>query len=314
MPTNNAIVRGDVDGLIPTQFSNEFIGAVAEESVLLRNSKRLRNMTRFEQNMPVMSALALAHFVNGETGLKQTTEVNWEDVVVTAEEIAAIVPIAQSTLDDANIDLWAEIRPELLTAIGVVIDNAMLHGTNKPTSWPTDIVAGATAAGHAIEAGSGVDLYEEIMTEDGTLTFVEQDGFAVTGHIGHLSLKGKLRGLRDSEGGLIFSQNMQAANQYFLDGSPIQFPTNGVMPATRLLISGDYMQLAYSIRQDITWTLATEGVIQDASGNIVYNLFQQDMVAMRVVMRLGFALPNPTNRVNETDATRYPFAVLKDDS
>lgn len=314
MPTNNATVRGDVGSLIPTEFSNEFIGAVAEESAVLRMSRRLRNMTRYQQNMPVMSALALAYFVSGETGLKQTTEVNWADVTVTAEELAVIVPVAQSTLDDANIDLWAEIRPELVTALGVAVDNAMLHGTNKPSTWPTDIVAGATAAGHAVEFGTGADLYTDIMTEDGTLAFVEADGYPITGHIGHLTLKALLRGLRDADGNLIFSQNMQAANQYFLDGTPIQFPTNGSTLATRLLISGDWSQLVYSIRQDMTFTIADQGVIQDSAGNIVYNLFQQDMVALRVVMRLGFALPNPINRVNQTAATRYPFAVLKNDS
>jgi len=51
-------------------------------------------------------------------------------------------------------------------------------------------------------------------------------------------------------------------------------------------------------------------VIQDGSGNIVYNLAQQDMVALRAVLRLGFALPNPPTMMNETDATRFPFAVL----
>jgi hypothetical protein len=54
----------------------------------------------------------------------------------------------------------------------------------------------------------------------------------------------------------------------------------------------------------------TEGVINDAAGNIIYNLMQQDLVALRVVFRLGFQIANPINRVNETAATRYPFAVL----
>jgi hypothetical protein len=45
-------------------------------------------------------------------------------------------------------------------------------------------------------------------------------------------------------------------------------------------------------------------------GNVVYNLMQQRMAAIMVVMRLGFALPNAINRVNPTLATRYPFAVL----
>ena len=35
---------------------------------------------------------------------------------------------------------------------------------------------------------------------------------------------------------------------------------------------------------------------------------QQDMVALRFTMRLGFALPNPVNRVGGQNA--YPFAVI----
>ena len=91
---------------------------------------------------------------------------------------------------------------------------------------------------------------------------------------------------------------------------PLTFPKTGIMPTTRLLFSGDWDQLVYSLRQDLTFKVATEGVINDAAGDIVFNLFQQDMIALRVVMRLGWALPNPINRENETAGTRYPFAVL----
>ena len=34
------------------------------------------------------------------------------------------------------------------------------------------------------------------------------------------------------------------------------------------------------------------------------------MVALRVVMRLGWQVPNPLNNVNTNAGTRYPFAVL----
>ncbi|MCU0503881.1 MAG: hypothetical protein MUC51_19345 [Anaerolineae bacterium] len=51
-------------------------------------------------------------------------------------------------------------------------------------------------------------------------------------------------------------------------------------------------------------------MIQDGAGNIIFNLAQQDMVALRAVMRLGFALPNPINRMNQTAATRCAFSVL----
>jgi len=54
-------------------------------------------------------------------------------------------------------------------------------------------------------------------------------------------------------------------------------------------------------------------VITDASGAIIYNLFQQDMTAMRVVMRMGWQLPNPPNWIKQSDSdtSRYPFAVLR---
>lgn len=313
MPYDSEIVRGDVAGLIPMEYSNEFIGAVADASYVLRMARKLRNMARYQKTMPVMSALAQAYFVNGETGLKQTTELAWTDKILTAEEVAVIVPVAEATLADSSIDLWAEIKPELVTALGVVVDNAILFGTNKPSTWPTDIVTDAIAKSNDVELGTGTDIYDDIMADGGTLSKVELDGYEINGHLAHLGIKSKLRGLRDASGGNpIFTPRVQERNKYDLDGVPIDFPKNGVMTTSYPLISGDWKQLVYAMRQDMSWKVASEAVIQDASGNIIYNLFQQDMVALRVTMRLGVQLPNPINRINETDATRYPFAVLKD--
>jgi len=39
-------------------------------------------------------------------------------------------------------------------------------------------------------------------------------------------------------------------------------------------------------------------------------LMQQDMLALRAVMRIGWQVPNPINRLQETEANRYPFSVL----
>jgi hypothetical protein len=65
------------------------------------------------------------------------------------------------------------------------------------------------------------------------------------------------------------------------------------------------------MRKDVTYKVLDQAVIQDQAGNIIYNLAQQDMIALRAVIRLGFALPNPINRMNTNAATRFPFAVLK---
>src|SRR5690625_5681388 len=80
---------------------------------------------------------------------------------------------------------------------------------------------------------------------------------------------------------------MQATTNYELDGAPIDFMANGAWDNDKAeLITGDFRQLVYAIRKDVTTKLLTEAVLQDPeTGDIVYNLAQQDMVALRVVMR-----------------------------
>lgn len=311
MAYNNLIDRTGAQSLIPEEVTREIIQAVPQASAVMRRARRLPNMSRKQLRMPVLSGLITASFVNGDTGLKQTSEVSWEDVFVTAEELAVIVPIPESVLNDVDYDIWGEVQPRIIEAFGVAFDQAVIYDTNAPSSWPDGIVAAATAASQAITLGTGTDLYDDLLGEGGVVAKVEEDGFMVNGHIAALSMRAKLRGLRDAEGNPIFNRVMQAATMYELDGAPIDFPLNGSMiPATALQVAGDWSQLVYSIRQDITYKLLTEAVIQDGSGNIVHNLAQQDMVALRAVMRLGWALPNPINQVNTNDSTRYPFAVL----
>ena len=149
------------------------------------------------------------------------------------------------------------------------------------------------------------------LTRRGVLALVEEDGYMVNGHAAALSMKAKLRGLRDANGQPIFMRSMQEGTRYELDGEPMYFPRNGAIdPATALMFSGDWTKVVYALRQDITWKLADQASLHDAAGNLVYNLFQQDMIAMRVVMRIAWQIANPINRVNPDDATRYPFAVL----
>ena len=321
MPFNSVISRTDAAALIPEDVSAEIMTSVAEMNPIMRLARRLPNMSTAQRRLPVMSALASAYFVSGDTGLKQTSDVTWANKYIDAEELAVIVPIPEAVLDDAGYDIWGQVRPEIEKALSVAVSAAVIHGTNIPASWTTDLgaaglVAGATAAGNTVSLAAYADLYEAVLGEtaagtDGQFMTIEADGFMVTGSIAHLSMKGKLRNTRDSNGMPIFKSNMQDATRYELDGSPIFFPTdNSISAASALMISGQWDQLVYSMRQDITYKVLDQAVIQDGAGNIVYNLAQQDMVALRAVMRLGFALPNPINRIQSTEASRYPFGVL----
>lgn len=311
MPFNSVISRTNADSLIPEDVSREIIQGVTEASMVMRLARRAPDMSRKQRRMPVLSTLPTAYFVNGDTGLKQTSNVSWDDKYLNAEELAVIVPIPEAVLDDSDYDIWGEVRPRIIEAMGVAFDAAVLHGTNAPADWPDDLLTSATAASNTVTLGAGADIYDDIMGTSGVISKVEADGFMVSGHIAALSMRARLRGLRDANGQPMFNATMQEATRYQLDGEPVEFARTGALSTSAaLMFSGDWQQLIYAMRQDITWKLLDQAVIQDGSGNILYNLPQQDMVAVRAVMRIAWQVPNPINRVQQTEASRYPFAVL----
>lgn len=305
----NQITRTDASGLIPEPITREIIQGVTEGSAVLRMGRRLPNMTSKTQTMNVLDMLPTAYWVDGDTGMKQTTKMAWDKKKIYAEELAVIVPIPEAVLDDADYDIWGEVRPRLVEAFGKKIDAAILFGTDKPATWRAGIVPAATTAGATVTKTA--DVYADIMGENGLIAKVENSGFLPTGIMSAVQMRATLRGLRDTTQNPIFKSDMQGSTQYALDGIPMDFPMNGAFdPTAALMIAGDFSQLTYSIRQDVTYKLLDQATIVDPSDNsILYNLAQQDMVALRAVMRLGWEIPNPINAFNSSNSNRFPFAV-----
>jgi HK97 family phage major capsid protein len=307
MPFNNIISRADASPLIPEDVVDEVVKAAAAESAALSLFRRVNMGTQYSQ-LPVMSALAQAYFVNGDTGLKQTTEMAWQGVQLIAEEIAAFVPVPDAVVDDADFDLWAEVQDGQAEAVGVALDAAIFSGTNKPASWPTAIVPAAIAAGNTAEAGTAAVEDGGIVGDiDTVLDAVEGDGFDASGIAAKRSLRGMLRRARDSGG-----QRLADLSAGTVEGLPVTFVGDGVFDATTLAVAGDFGLAVLGLRQDMTFKLLTEAVITDDTGTVIYNLPQQDMSALRVVFRAAFAVANPVTRSNADAGTRYPFGVLQD--
>lgn len=123
-------------------------------------------------------------------------------------------------------------------------------------------------------------------------------------------MRAKLRSLRDNSNRPLYLEDMKNATPYTLGGMSMQFPRNGAFDATKAsLFVGDFKQAVYAIRQDVTFDVFNSGVISDENGKIIFNLMQNDMKAIRMVIRLGWDIFNPLNAINEDEATRFPFAV-----
>ena len=311
MPVN-ITNRADAEAIIREQVVSNIFQDAPKHSVFLSMAKKLPNMTSNQTRMRVLDFLPTAYWVNGDTGMKQTTRQAWDNVFINAGELAVIVPISDAVLSDAEFDIFGEVTPRVMEAIGQKVDAAVIFGDNRPAEWGLDIISRARQAGNNVSPATGKDYYDLILGENGVFAKVEDDGYGVTGALAPMNFKSKLRGLRDTTGQPIFKSNMQDVARYSLDGAPITFPENGAFYANiAQLVVGDFSQAVYAIRQDITVKILDQGVIQDPdTKEIIYNLAQQDMTALRIVFRMGWALPNPATRLNK-DRTGCAFAYLE---
>ena len=297
------ITRQNAEALFTEDLVAEIIQGVTKQSAALSMFRRLPNMSSNIMRMRVLDALPMAYWVNDSTdnGRKQVTSAAWANKYIVPAEIAVIVPIKEDVLDDASIDIWGEIRPRLVEAIGKKIDQAIFAGVDKPSAWRADLLSSIAQAGAYVSQGSGT-LYSAI---NDAMVKVEESGYNPTGIVGGVDVKGKFRMMLDTSG--------QPIKGTEIDELPKAYIDNGAWDKTKAqMIVGDFTQAVYSIRQDITYKVLDQAIIQNPSdGEIMYNLAQEDMVALRVVMRLGWEIPNPITALQPDEAVRFPFAAIQ---
>jgi HK97 family phage major capsid protein len=303
---SNIISRTDADSLIPEDVATDILQSAVEQSAALALFPHVP-MSSKTRRMPALSALPVAYFVNGDTGLKQTTEMAWTGKFLEAEEIAAIVPVPEAVLDDADFDIWAQVQPRLAEAVGRTLDAAIFDGTGKPATWPTAVIPAAIAAGNIYERGTNPADAGGIAADiSGLFSVVEADGYTVDGLVASGAYKGLMRNARDANGVLL--SEVAGGTIY---GVPIQYLNRTLWVAPNEALAGDFSMGMLGVRQDLTYKILDQAVITDDSGVVIYNLAQQDMLAMRVVARFAWQVATPYVFGQATDGTAYPFAVMQ---
>lgn len=272
------ITRSNVEALFEPDLINEIIEGVVAQSAVLSRFRRLPNMSTNKTKMRVLDALPMAYWVDADTnnGRKKLTKMAWDNKYITAEELAVIVPIKEDLLADADYDLWGDIRPRIVEAIHKKIDDAVITGTDKPKGFRTDLLTSILNAGANVPYTADQTLYSAV---NDAMAKVEESGYNVTGVIGGVDVKSKFRMMLDTNG-----QPIAGTEIGDLVKNAVYVSTGAWDKSKSRLIVGDFTQAVYSIRQDVTYKLLDQAVIQDpATGEILYNLAQDDMVALRVV-------------------------------
>src|ERR1035438_1629995 len=153
MSFTNIIDRSGAAALMPEEVAYNLINDLHDESVVLQAFTEIP-VTRGQVRMPVISALPMAYFTGADTGLKQTTQMDWKNKYLNVEEIACFVPIPEAVLEDVDIDVWATIEPRLKTAISRTLDAAVLFGEGAPGTWPNPVTTAIKAAGNFAVRGT----------------------------------------------------------------------------------------------------------------------------------------------------------------
>ena len=277
----------------------EIFQGVAQGSKILPLMTKLPDMSKSKESLPVLSLLPEAYWVSGDNGLKGTSKMAWDKKFIYAEEVAVVVPIPESVLADADYDIIGQAKPRIIEAFYKKIDEAIISGKNKPARFRAGLIPSIKTAGNNVPATG--TLYEQISN---AMCKVEEDGYDVNGILGGVGLK---KAFRDG----FVDKNGQPLNASEVTEITRSFVNNGAWDKTEAkLVVGDFTQAVYAYRSDIEFKLFDSGVVTDSDGNIIYNLMQQDMVALRCTLRMGWELPNPVNAENADNATRFPFALV----
>ena len=295
-------MKDELEGFVPKEQAAEIIKKVARGSSVMRLSK-LENMTSETKKFPVMTSGAGAYWI-GEGERIKTTGVTWIFPEVTAKKLAVIIPVTKEKLEDTTIDVFTELQDSIAEAFYQAFDKAAIFGQNSP--FATSILGGIDSVGAEVVDNSSVNL--DLSASD-VMAKVEDAGYEVDGWAASIGLKNRLRKLRDSSGAPIY---IDGTDQTELYNQPIEFVRNGAWDKDKALaIAGEWKYSIVGVRDGISYEILKEATLQgtlDADGKPL-SLAEQDMVAIKATMRIGYLCVKP-----EAFAALIPAGVVEPDT
>lgn len=285
-------LKDNLTGFVPTPIAAEIIADVVRGSSVMRLST-VQPMESETKKFPVMVSGPGAYWV-GETERIQTSVAQWIFPELVAKKIGVIIPVSKEKLEDTTIDVFSTVKPYIAEAFYKAIDAACLFGTNSP--FAKNIVGVATAGKYTVTEGTNEQLDLDISD---VMAKVEDNGLDVDGFVAGYDMKNSLRKLRDANGNQLYVQDV---DQNTLYAQPIEFCRNGAWDAKKArAIAGNWKYSIIGIRDQIQYETLREATLTTITmeDSKPLSLAENDMVAIKATMRLGF-LP-----VKET-----AFAVL----
>lgn len=277
-------LKDELQGFVPKEQATEIIKKVARGSSVIRLS-RAEDMKSEKKTFPVMTAGPGAYWV-GEGKRIGTSGAKWIFPELVAKKLAIIVPVTKEKLNDTTIDVFSEMQDAIAESFYKAFDAAALFGYESP--FTTSLLGAITSTGSTVSYNQNFDLAaSDVMAK------VEENGFDVDGFVARIGIKNTLRKLRDGSGAPIF---VPGTDQDELYNQPIEFVRNGAWQDNQAeIIAGEWKYSLVGIREDISYEILKEATLQntlDEDGKPL-SLVEQDMVAIKATMRIGYLCVKP---------------------
>lgn len=279
-------LQENLEGFVPKPISQDIIGMAVRGSSILRLSK-VETMESDNKTFSVMKK-GVGAFWTKEAGRIQNSTPEWDFPKMDAEKIAVIIPVTKEKMKDATIDVFGTLRPYIAEAFYEAIDSACLFGTGSP--FATNIYGAADTSGQKVQIGTNSKVDLDISD---VMAAVEKAGFDVDGFVAGLDFKNQLRKLRDADGNQLYVEGTGQKQLYSL---PVEFNRANSWDSTKALcIAGEWKYSVVGIRDELQYEVLTEATLHNvtmADGKPL-SLAENDLIAIKVTMRLGFAVVQP---------------------
>ena len=290
--------------IIPAVVAQALISGTVRQSAALSCFTSVPTGTK-DSVVPVLSRDIEAGWLSTDTGLKRADAPKWEGESLVAEELAVLVPIPNAVIADESFNISAAMQPLFIRAMARAVDKAAIFGVNKPAGWASpSLLEAAIAAGNTVQAGD--DPVEDLMAA------AEQpstQGYLINRAIVRPGWQFAAARVRAHD---LIANPAGAAEPFplIVAGLPIYLDPPAFDAARAHAFVIDSSCCLVGIRQSLTVTLHTDGVIVDDQGKVLFSAMQQDSTIYRAVMRVGYLLTAPPTDAGLPADERAPVAAV----
>ncbi|NFE83998.1 phage major capsid protein [Clostridium botulinum] len=270
---DTGFLKDNLTGTIPVEIAKEVIKNVIDQASILKVCKR-ENMESDTKTLPQLTDSGSASWVK-EGEMIGTAIPKFAYPQLKACKLAVIVPVTVEKNDDSVINVMEEIKQAMADAFAKAIDQAMIFGIESP--FNTNLISAV-----GTQKVTATDRLDTDLSN--AMGLVEDNKYNCNNILMGTSQKKVLRALsNDSK----YKGAITLTDAY---DTPIEFVRN-FDDKKSLAITGDFSKAIIGTRESIDYKVLDQATIK--SGDTEINLAQQDMIAIKATMRLGFVVVDP---------------------